>query len=87
MEEEEINITIKDDDIELITSIDVNKEEKQKEANKRAYEIRLQEIYRSGFIDDKELDEDLEQLEDDPIYDADDIIEMFGEEEEEYKDE
>ncbi len=78
MNEEENNITVKDDELEVILDIDVNKEEKQKEANQRAYQIRLQEKYKTGNLEQKDLDEDLEDLEDDPIYDNDDIMEMFG---------
>ena len=84
MDEEEIKITVKDDELELVTNIDVNKELKQKDANLRAYQLKLQEIYKTGKLED-DLDEDLEDLEDDPLYDSDDIIKMFGEEEEEYE--
>jgi len=83
--EEEIKITVKDDELELVTNIDVNKELKQKEANLRAYQLKLQEIYKTGKLEDDKLDTDLEDLEDDPLYDSDDIIKMFGEEEEEYE--
>ena len=85
MSEEEIKITVKDDELELVTNIDVNKELKQKEANLRAYQLKLQEIYKTGKLEDDKLDTDLEDLEDDPLYDSDDIIKMFGEEEEEYE--
>ena len=85
MDEEEIKITVKDDELELVTNIDVNKELKQKEANLRAYQLKLQEIYKTGKLEDDKLDTDLEDLEDDPLYDSDDIIKMFGEEEEEYE--
>lgn len=85
MDEEEIKITVKDDELELVTDIDVNKELKQKEANLRAYHLKLQEIYKTGKLEEDDLDEDLEDLEDDPLYDSDDIIKMFGEEEEEYE--
>ena len=85
MDEEEIKITVKDDELELVTDTDVNKELKQKDANRRAYQLKLQEIYKTGKLEEDDLDEDLEDLEDDPIYDVDDIIKMFGEEEEEYE--
>ncbi len=85
MDEEEIKITVKDDELELVTNIDVNKELKQKDANLRAYQLKLQEIYKTGKLEDDKLDTDLEDLEDDPLYDSDDIIKMFGEEEEEYE--
>jgi hypothetical protein len=78
MNEEENNITVKDDELEVILDTDENKAEKQKTANRRAYEIRLQERYKTGKLEQDDLDEDLEELEDDPLYDADDIMEMFG---------
>ena len=73
MDEEEIKITVKDDELELVTDIDVNKELKQKEANLRAYHLKLQEIYKTGKLSEDDLD------------DSDDIIKLFGEEEEEYE--
>ena len=78
MEEEEINIKVKDDELEVVLDTDTNKAEKQKEANLRAYQIRLQEKYKTGKLEEDDLDEDLEELEEDPLYDNNDIMEMFG---------